>query len=45
MPPALRGRAFVDAVNARPALRGRVRAFDPRPGQVFQLTPAGVHAR
>jgi len=45
MPPDRRGRAFVDAVNARPALRGRVRAYDPRPGQVFLLTPAGVHAR
>lgn len=42
MPPDRRGRAFVDAVNARPALRGRVRAFDPKPGQVFFLTPSGV---
>lgn len=45
MPPDRRGRAFVDAVNARPALRGRVRAFDPRPGQVFLLTPSGVRVR
>jgi L-ascorbate metabolism protein UlaG (beta-lactamase superfamily) len=45
MPPERRGRAFVDAVNARPALRGRVRAFDPRPGQEFLLTPSGVRVR
>lgn len=45
MPPERRGRAFVDAVNARPALRGRVRAFDPRPGQTFLLTPSGVRVR
>jgi L-ascorbate metabolism protein UlaG (beta-lactamase superfamily) len=45
MPPDRRGRALVDAVNARPALRGRVRAFDPRPGQVFLLTPSGVRVR
>ena len=45
MPADRRGRAFVDAVNARPALRGRVRAYDPRPGQVFLLTPSGVRVR
>jgi len=45
MPPDPRGRAFVDAVNARPALRGRVRAYDPRPGQEFLLTPSGVRVR
>lgn len=45
MPADRRGRAFVDVVNARPALRGRVRAFDPRPGQVFLLTPSGVRVR
>jgi len=45
MPPDRRGRAFVDAVNARPALRGRVRAYDPRPGQEFLLTPSGVRVR
>ena len=45
MPPERRGRAFVDAVNARPALRGRVRAFDPRPGQEFILTPSAVRVR
>ena len=45
MPADRRGRALVDAVNARPALRGRVRAFDPRPGQVFLLTPSGVRVR
>jgi L-ascorbate metabolism protein UlaG (beta-lactamase superfamily) len=45
MPADRRGRAFVDAVNARPALRGRVRAFDPRPGQEFLLTPSGVRVR
>ena len=45
MPPDRRGRAFVDAVNARPALRGRVRAFDPRPGDVYLITPNGVRVR
>ncbi|MHB8731740.1 MAG: hypothetical protein ACYDAB_08115 [bacterium] len=45
MPPDRRGRAFVDAVNARPALRGRVRAYDPRPGQEFLRTPSGVRVR
>ena len=45
MPADRRGRAFVDAVNARPALRGRVRAFDPRPGDVFLVTPRGVRVR
>jgi len=45
MPPERRGGAFVDAVNARPALRGRVRAFDPRPGQEFVLTPSAVRVR
>jgi hypothetical protein len=28
-----------------PTLRGRVRAYDPRPGQEFLLTPSGVRAR
>ncbi|HKX17869.1 MAG TPA: MBL fold metallo-hydrolase [bacterium] len=40
-----RGRAFVDAVNARSALRGRVRAYDPRPGDVYFVTPRGVRIR
>lgn len=36
--PAQQAQVFVQAVETRPALRGRVSAFNPKPGQVYLVT-------
>ena len=38
LPPELRGDVFVKEVAARRALAGRVKAFNPQPGQMFLIT-------
>jgi len=38
LPPELRGDVFVKEVVARRALAGRVKAFNPQPGQMFLIT-------
>jgi L-ascorbate metabolism protein UlaG (beta-lactamase superfamily) len=38
LPPELRGDVFVKEVTARRALAGRVKAFNPEPGQMFLIT-------
>jgi hypothetical protein len=43
MPSHLRGDVFVREVQARRALTG-VRAFDPRPGQLFMITTRETRA-
>lgn len=42
MPAGNQGRTFVEAVRARPALRDRVTAFDPKPGDAFYVTVRGT---
>jgi L-ascorbate metabolism protein UlaG (beta-lactamase superfamily) len=44
-PPTNQASLFVKEVAARPALRGKVRAFNPRPGQVFLVTTTGTRAK
>ena len=43
-PPAQQGSLFVKEVQARRGLQG-IRAFDPKPGQVFLVTASGTRLR
>jgi L-ascorbate metabolism protein UlaG (beta-lactamase superfamily) len=42
LPPANQGRTFVEEVRARPALRGRVTAYEPKPGQAYYVSVRGT---
>ena len=44
-PPTNQASLFVRAVAARRALQGKVRAFDPKPGQVFMITTTGARSQ
>jgi L-ascorbate metabolism protein UlaG (beta-lactamase superfamily) len=44
-PPSQQGSLFVREVQARGGLRGKVKAFDPKPGQVFFVTASGTRLK
>lgn len=45
LPLSRQGPALVSAIESRPALRGRVTVFNPKPGDVFFVRPSGVRPK
>ncbi len=42
LPPDRQARTFVEAVQAWPSLRGRVTAYNPKPGQAYYISARGT---